>query len=109
MVISTYVDDKDRVAKTCQPCQPVDANFSRPVLIFGQSRQKKLYHYILCSGATSRVALVLTPVLLAPVLLTTNTNVASTSALCAESEVRILSTLYCSVLVLSNNLLLSTN
>ena len=32
-----------------------------------------------------------------------------TSALCAESEVRILSTLYCSVLVLSNNLLLSTN
>ena len=31
------------------------------------------------------------------------------SPLCAESEVRILSTLYCSVLVLSNNLLLSTN
>ena len=32
------------------------------------------------TGATSTVALVLTPVLLAPVLLTTNTNVASTSA-----------------------------
>jgi len=29
-----------RVAKTCQPCQPVGANFSRPVLIFGQGTLK---------------------------------------------------------------------
>ena len=29
-----------RVAKTCQPCQPVGANFSRSVLIFGQSTRK---------------------------------------------------------------------
>ena len=32
-----------RVAKTCQP---VGANFSRPVLIFGQSTQKNLCHYV---------------------------------------------------------------
>ena len=31
-----------RVAKTCQPCQPAGANFSRPVLIFGQSTQKTM-------------------------------------------------------------------
>ena len=29
-----------RVAKTCQPCQPAGANFSRTVLIFGQSTRK---------------------------------------------------------------------
>ena len=31
-----------RVAKTCQPCQPAGANFSRPVLIFGQSTRKTM-------------------------------------------------------------------
>ena len=29
-----------KVPKTVQPCQPVGANFSRPVLIFGQGTQK---------------------------------------------------------------------
>ena len=29
-----------RVAKTCQPCQPVGANFSRPVLNFAQGSRK---------------------------------------------------------------------
>ena len=67
----------NRVAKTCQPCQPVGANFSRPVLIFGLSTQKN------CSstGASMKVALVLEArVLVAPVQPANNTSVASTSA-----------------------------
>ena len=66
-----------RVAKTCQPCQPVGANFSRPVLIFGQSTQKN----VIGTGAARKVALVLEAgVLVAPVQPANNTNVASTSA-----------------------------
>ena len=31
-----------RVAKTCRPCRPVGANFSWPVLTFGQSMRKTM-------------------------------------------------------------------
>ena len=41
-----------RVAKTCQPCQPVGANFSRPVLIFGQSTEKMLLAPVLQESST---------------------------------------------------------
>ena len=56
----------NRVAKTCQP---VGANFSRPVLIFGQSTEKMLLALMLEAG-----------VLVAPVQPENNTSVASTSA-----------------------------
>ena len=82
-----------RVAKTCQSCQSIGANFSQPVLIFLQSRRKNCptmstahISYIIALWATSTVnsnpsnvflplALVLVlvfaiaaPVLVAPVL-----------------------------------------
>ena len=40
-----------RVAKTCQPCQPVGANFSRPVLIFGQKCSIMTNAHITCAIA----------------------------------------------------------
>ena len=33
---------RSRVAKTCRPCRPVGANFSWPVLTFGQSTRKTM-------------------------------------------------------------------
>ena len=81
-----------RVAKTCQPCQPVGAYFSRPVLFFGQGTRKKT---VSSTNASMKVALVLaktpvqpanntsvtikqlTPMLLARVALAININVAS--------------------------------
>ena len=63
-----------RVAKTCQPCQLVGANFSRPVLIFGHSTRTNCAimsnAHITCTIAQFQ----------ALVLPATNTIVASTGA-----------------------------
>ena len=60
-----------RVAKTCQPCQPVGANFSRLVLIFGQITRKN------CAMSNAHITCTIVPVHSGT---GANTSPASTSA-----------------------------